>query len=138
MPPRSSGTGLLKLALVAVGVHSVTLGLITYLFTDRFLRRMGFNLSSHRFYPRQTGAFLLVLGAGYLLAARDPAANRGLVHLTVLSKAVAVLFLFSEFLVRRAPRSVLLAGIMDGLMGAAIAALARASYRRVEGTEPEV
>ena len=126
------------MALLAVGVHSVTLGLITYLFTDRFLGRMGFNLSSHRFYPRQTGAFLLVLGTGYLLAARDPAANRGLVHLTVLSKAVAVLFLFSEFLVRKAPRSVLLAGVLDGLMGAAIAALARASHRRVEGTEPEV
>ena len=138
MPPRSSETGLLKLALAAAGVHSVTLGLITYLFTDRFLRRMGFNLSSHRFYPRQTGAFLLVLGTGYLLAARDPAANRGLVHLTVFSKAVAVLFLFSEFLVRKAPRSILLAGIMDGFMGAAIAALARASYRRAEGTEPEV
>jgi hypothetical protein len=138
MPPRSSGTGLLKLALAAVGVHSVTLGLITYLFTDRFLRRMGFNLSSHRFYPRQTGAFLVALGGGYLLAARDPAANRGLVRLTVFSKAVAVLFLFSEYLVRKAPRSILIAGIMDGMMGAAIAVLARASDRRVEGTEPEV
>jgi hypothetical protein len=138
MPPRSSGTGLLKLALLAVGVHSVTLGLITYLFTDRFLRRMGFDLSSHRFYPRQTGAFLVALGGGYLLAARDPVANRGLVHLTVFSKAVAVLFLFSEFLVRKAPRSILIAGIMDGMMGAAIAVLARASYRRAEGTEPEV
>jgi uncharacterized membrane protein len=138
MPPRSSETGLLKLALLAMGVHSVTLGLITYLFTDRFLRRMGLNLSSHRFYPRQSGVFLLVLGTGYLLAARDPAANRGLVSLTVLSKAVAVLFLFSEFLVRKAPRSVLIAGTMDGLMGAAIVALARDSYRRVESTEPEV
>lgn len=138
MPPRSPGSGLLKLALLGVGVHSVTLGLITYLFTDRFLRRMGFNLSSHRFYPRQTGAFLVVLGTGYLLAARDPAANRGLVHLTVFSKAVAVLFLFSEFLVRKAPRSILIAGVMDGLMGAVVAALARDSHRREEGTEAEV
>jgi uncharacterized membrane protein len=138
MPPRSSRTGLLRLALLGVGVHSVVLGLITYLFTDRFLRRMGFNLSSHRFYPRQTGAFLVVLGTGYLLAARDPAANRGLVHLTVLSKAVAVLFLFSEFLVRKAPRSILIAGVMDGLMGAVVAVLARDSHRREEGTEAEV
>jgi hypothetical protein len=115
----------------------VTLGIITYLFTDRFLRRMGFNRSPDRLFPRQSGVFLFVLGAGYLLAARDPAANRGLVGLTVLSKAVAVVFLFSEFLVRKAPRSVLIAGIMDGFMGAAIAALARSSYRRVEGTEPE-
>jgi hypothetical protein len=138
MPPPSSGTRLLKLALAAVGVHSVSLGLITYLFTDRFLRRMGFNLSSHRFYPRQTGAFLVALGGGYLLAARDPAANRGLVRLTILSKAVAVIFLFTEFLLRKAPRSVLIAGVMDGLMGAVIVALARDSNRRVEGAEPEV
>lgn len=115
-------------------LHSIVLGAIVYLLTGPLLAAQGFDLSGGLFYPRQSGAFLVILGVGYGLAAANPEGRKTLVFLTVFSKAVAVLFLFSEALLRGAPPAALAAGGGDAFLGGIALFLAVMFYREREAS----
>lgn len=111
-----------------MSAHSIALGTVIYVFTERFLNWMGFDSSNSLFYPRQSGIFLIILGIGYAVAAAD-LRRQSLVTLAILSKALAVLFLFSEALIRDVSSSVLLAGAGDMVLGGVALLLAIMFYR---------
>jgi hypothetical protein len=116
-------TGWLRVVVVVVGVHSVLLGLAVLLFPRTFTEQLGFPGLDSIFFPTQAGAFLVALGVIYLLALRD----RAFVWAIVVSKSVAVLFLFTHALFLDAPGSVLAAGLGDLLLLAATLAAIRSS-----------
>jgi len=105
-------TGLLRIVILLVGIHSLMLGIAMLVSPRGFSWFVGFPASDTIFFPSQAGAFLIALGICYLLALRD----RALVWTILVSKSVAVVFLFAHYLFFDAPPSVLAAGIGDLVM----------------------
>ena len=102
-------TGLLRLVVLLVGVHSLLLGLTMLVAPLAFTSFVGFPPAGSAFFPAQAGAFLVALGVCYLLAL----GNRSLIWTILVSKGVAVVFLFTQALFLGAPPSVLAAGLGD-------------------------
>lgn len=118
-------TGWLRVVVIVVGVHGILLGLAILLFPRALTERLGFPEAGSVFFPTQAGAFLVALGVIYLLALRD----RALVWAIVVSKSVAVLFLFAHSFFLDAPPSVLAAGVGDlVLLAATVGALRREGH----------
>lgn len=107
----------LNLVVLAVAVHSITLGTAFLFFPLRVLGLVGWEYSGPLFWPSQAGLFLVILGAGYAAALRVPA----FLWFVVGSKAAAFAFLLASALWVDAPRIVGLLGCGDGLMGFAVA-----------------
>lgn len=110
---------LLSLLLAAVAVHSIVLGIVMLAAPFWMLSLFGWDVASTRFFPAQSGLFLLILGIVYAAAVRD----RSLVWIVVLSKAMAVAFLVGEALGGSCPPVVYVTAAIDGLMGLAVALL---------------
>ncbi|MHC4508392.1 MAG: hypothetical protein ACYTAO_05450 [Planctomycetota bacterium] len=87
----------------------------------RTLRLFGWDYQSTMFFPAQSGVFLILSAGAYLTAIW----YRGFVWFIVVAKTAAVVFLVSEhfLLGPAAPRTVLVAAALDGLMGASVAAI---------------
>jgi hypothetical protein len=125
---RSSPLRRLERALVVlIALHSYAVGLALLFLTERGARLGGFGEVTPLFFPRQAGAFHLAVASGYLVEYRR---HRG-VSLLLITKAIAVAFLFSVTALGEAPWVVPVSGVLDGLMGLAVA-LARAAARRQE------
>src|SRR3989304_5903866 len=103
----------LRIILTLASLESLGLGLVLSLYTRFFLEITGYGPQPDIFYPQQSGVFLLILGIGYGIAARDPDRHWGLVALAIISKGLAVIFLFYHVLVVQAPSLILLAGLSD-------------------------
>jgi hypothetical protein len=105
--------------LALVAAHSILLGVVMLVWPFGLLSRFGWEVTGSRFFPAQSGLFLLILGIVYATAIR----NRSLVWLVVLSKAFAVLFLAGEAFRGSCPPVVYATAAIDGLMGLAVAML---------------
>ena len=119
---------LLRLVLGLVSLHSLLLGSLMIIFAPYFVHLMGFSESQELFFPHQSGVFLIILGIGYGLGAKDPIENKGLVLLTIISKGAAIIFLYYYAFGQHAGIMVLLAGIGDTIMGIAVSVLAWNTY----------
>lgn len=119
----------LWLGMLLVSLHSVSLGLALLFLTAPTLALFGFPPAPHPFFPRQSGAFLVALGLGYSLALAGLERYRGSVLLALISKAVAVAFLFPYALFLGGAPGVLLAGLGDALWLALLGFLALRVYR---------
>lgn len=103
---------LLQAVIALIGLHSCALGVVM-LFAPRFMLRMfGFSLSIPIFFPSQSGIFLLILGVCYLVALIEP----GFVKVILISKAFAVLFLFTHAAFLSPPPMIWAAGAGDATM----------------------
>ncbi|MCB1161355.1 MAG: hypothetical protein R3C71_09500 [Candidatus Krumholzibacteriia bacterium] len=114
----------LSLLLWAVALHSALVGIGLMAAPPALLERFGFGTVSQRFFPVQGGVFHLVMVMFYVTAARAPERHRDLVRLAVATKTLAFVFLASYFFAVERIVTVLLSGVADGAMAAAIAALA--------------
>lgn len=114
----------LSLLLWAVALHSALVGIGLMAAPPALLERFGFGTVSQRFFPVQGGVFHLVMVMFYVTAARAPERHRDLVRLAVATKILAFVFLASYFFAVERIVTVLLSGVADGAMAAAIAALA--------------
>ena len=122
-PPSPEGLEKLEGALVVlIAVHSVVVGLFLTFATDWGARFGGFPSPVPLFFPRQAGAFHFVVAAIYLV---EYFHYRG-VGLLVLTKTLAVAFLFLTAALDDVPWLVPLSGVGDGLMAVAVVALRRA------------
>jgi hypothetical protein len=129
MPPASRtgfatprGLAALERALVVlIALHSFVVGLFLTFATDWGSRFGGFPSPLPVFFPRQAGAFHFVVAAIYLV---EYLHYRG-VGLLVMTKAMAVVFLFLTAAFDSVPRVVPLSGIADGLMAVAVVLLRR-------------
>ncbi len=106
-----------------IGVHSSVLGIVMLLAPRFMLRTFGFPETVPVFFPSQSGIFLLILGVCYLLALREPA----FVRVILISKAFAVIFLFTHAAFLSAPPIIWAMFAGDGTM---LVALSAALVRR--------
>ena len=107
---------LLRLLIALIGTHSCLLGVVLLALPQLTLRTFGFPADVPVFFPSQSGIFLLILGICYLLAVAEPA----LTKVILVSKALAVGFLFSHAAFFAAPPIVWLMLAGDASMLAAL------------------
>ena len=108
--------------VVLIALHRVVVGLFLTFATDWGARFGGFPSPVPLFFPRQAGAFHFVVAAIYLV---EYFHYRG-VGLLVLTKSLAVVFLFLTTALDDVPWLVPLSGVGDGLMAVAVVLLRRA------------
>ena len=111
-------TLLRKFIVGAVAAHSLVLGAAMLLFPLWTLRLSGWHYEGDTFFPSQSGLFLFLLGSLYLVAVR----HAPLAWFLVATKATAVVFLITQSVLIELPPLILLAAVLDGLMGAGVAA----------------
>ncbi len=114
-----------------MSLHSIVLGIAVYFLTNYLLVLQELYPSGNGslFYPRQAGVFLVILGIAYALAAGNPDRRKSMVFLSIFSKAIAILFLFTEIVVRGAPPVIIAAGVGDALFGIVALCLTLMYYR---------
>lgn len=115
----------LRLLILLVGAHSCILGLAMLFATGLMLSLLGFSTEVPPFFPSQSGIFMLILGVFYLVALVEPR----YVWTIIVSKAFAVVFLFTHVMFLGAPPIIWAAGAGDAAMLTAVAALL-ARHRR--------
>ncbi len=103
---RLEGVGVFLVAL-----HSFVIGIMLIFATAWILDFAGWDEISNLFFPRQSGAFHVIMAVGYFLEYR---AN-GTIRLMLLAKGTAVVFLLIMSPWKEA-WSVPFSGIFDGLM----------------------
>ena len=116
---RLEGVGVFLVAL-----HSFAIGIMLIFTTGWVLQFAGWDEVSHLFFPRQSGAFHLILAAGYLWEFHA----HGTIRLMLLAKGTAVVFLLIMSPWKEA-WSVPFSGVFDGLMLVGMAFVHRMANR---------
>jgi hypothetical protein len=111
-----------RAVVVLIALHSLVVGLLLTFGTDWGARFGGFPSPVPLFFPRQAGAFHFVVAAIYLV---EYFHYRG-TFLLVMTKSMAVVFLFLTWGLGSAPWVVPLSGVGDGVMALAVVLLRRA------------
>ena len=114
-----------RVVILAVGIHSVVLGVALLIRPLWLLALLGWDGLEGSFFPAQSGLFLVLLGSGYLAAAWV----RAYIWLLLGSKVGAVVFLVCAYALGAAPPIVLLSAALDGAMAVAVVVTGRASGR---------
>jgi hypothetical protein len=112
------------LGVFLVALHSFLIGVMLLFTTDWVLDFAGWTQVSHNFFPRQSGAFHIILALGYLWEYRA----HQTIRLMLLAKTTAVVFLLIMSPWKEA-WSVPFSGIFDGLMLVGMAVLHRMARR---------
>ena len=110
--------------VVLVALHSFAIGTMLIFSTAWVLQFAGWDEVSHLFFPRQSGAFHIILAAGYLWEFRA----HGTIRLMLLAKGTAVVFLLIMSPWKEA-WSVPFSGVFDGLMLVGMAFIHRMANR---------
>lgn len=111
----------LRAVLVLAALHSAGVGLGLILHPSSVLVWLGYAPVNEPFFPTQGGVFHLVMAMGYGMAAHDLVRHRCLVVFAVAVKTIAFVFLLVYWLFVSSLPIVLLSGIGDGLLAAALA-----------------
>lgn len=111
------------LGLLAVHSAAVGVGLVWH--PRALLAPLGFATLGEPFFATQGGVFHGIMAIAYAWAARDPAGSWPLVQLAVVVKTVAAVFLVTYWALHAGPWSVLVSGVIDGMMALALAGLIR-------------
>lgn len=107
-----------RLGVYMIALHSFMIGFFLLFVTQWTLDFAGWDQVSHLFFPRQSGAFHIILAAGYLWEYR----RLNTIRLILLAKITAVVFLLIMSPWKDA-WSVPFSGILDGLMLVGIACI---------------
>jgi hypothetical protein len=107
----------LKIPIIAVvSVHSFVLGLAMIFCPLHIFAIFRWEHEGSVFFPAQAGVFLILLSGAYLAGTWI----KPFAWFLVVSKAVAVTFLVSAWSIGLGPNLLLIAALLDGLMGAAV------------------
>ena len=117
---QQSTVKILQIIVFCVGVHSVTLGIIIYFFTDKFYEFLLGGPIVSVFFVRQSGIFLFLSGLFYLFPLKDIHRYHQLIILTILSKIVAVIFLTTNAHLTPSSPMIFLTAAGDGSMAIAL------------------
>ncbi len=107
-----------------VALHSFLIGIMLIFTTAWILDFAGWDQVSHMFFPRQSGAFHIIMAAGYYWEYR----SHKTIRLLLLAKATAVVFLLIMSPWKEA-WSVPFSGIFDGLILVGMAIIHRMARR---------
>ncbi len=104
----------LRFITALIGLHALILGLLNWLFTHSWLNILNMPiLAEFPFWEKQSGAMHVGLAFAYGLGAILPRYLHASVRLIIISKSVAVFFLFSTYFLHGKQLVVLLAGLGD-------------------------
>ena len=107
-----------KVLLFLVGLHSFLVGILMIILPTSSMSFFGYTDFSEKFFQSQAGVFHIVMFIAYLLILFDIKKYEGIIYLVILSKLIAVIFLFSYFLFVDKIWMVLFSGVADLAMGA--------------------
>ena len=107
-------------ALGVIAIHSGIVGLGLLVLPSEHLGRFGFAPVTEPFFVAQGAVFHLVMCVAYSLAAACSERFYGLVLLAIFTKLSAAVFLLLYFAVFSSIWIVLVSGLVDASMGAAI------------------
>lgn len=110
----------LQFVLGLAAVHSAAVGLGLILHPAPVLAWLGYAPVNEPFFPTQGGVFHLVMALGYGMSARNLERFRCLAVFAVVVKIIATIFLLVYWLFVSSLPIVLLSGIGDGLLAAAL------------------
>ena len=113
-----------EVGVFLVALHSFAIGFMLIFTTAWVLQFAGWDEVSHLFFPRQSGAFHIILAAGYFWEFRA----HQTIKLMLLAKGTAVVFLLVMSPWKEA-WSVQFSGIFDGLMLVGMAFIHRMARR---------
>jgi len=120
----------LQIFLYLVALHSFAVFLGLVCMPSSLFQQFGYHAISEPFFRIQGGVFHLVMVMAYLAAARDPIGNQAMVSFSFRAKFLATLFLINYFIFIDRIWVVLLSGLGDFIMGAAIYWLATQAGKR--------
>ena len=110
-------SGVLSILLYLIALHSFIVGAVLVVIPFETLEYFGYHNYQGTFFKVQGGVFHLVMSLVYFLAARDLNRIRILIYLTIISKFIATVFLFSYYLFIDRIWMVAASGAGDLLMG---------------------
>jgi hypothetical protein len=110
----------LSAVLWVVAAHSILMGMALISQPATLMEWSGFKSGYERFFPAQGGVFHLLMAVAYWLGATNSQKYHFLIVFSVIVKAVATLFLLIYCFAVEFKWILLVSGISDGVMGAAI------------------
>jgi hypothetical protein len=110
---------ILQWVLWLVAIHSICFGIALIVMPIEIIEFFGFRLYE-KFFAVQGGVFHLVISAVYIMAALKPEDSARFIFVSCFTKFSATIFLFSYYFFENQIFVVLLSGVGDFLMGAAI------------------
>ena len=110
-------SGVLSILLYLIALHSFIVGAVLVVIPFETLEYFGYHNYQGTFFKVQGGVFHLVMSLVYFLAARDLNRIRILIYLTIISKFIATVSLFSYYLFIDRIWMVAASGAGDLLMG---------------------
>lgn len=110
----------LSLLLWLIALHSFFVGLGLIIQLPFLMEFMGYGICNEPFFPAQGGVFHIIMALGYALAASDLDRYECLVIFSILVKGLATLFLLIYYFAFEQIWSIIMSGIVDGLMMVAI------------------
>ncbi|MFH0864905.1 MAG: hypothetical protein V1904_01830 [Bacteroidota bacterium] len=118
-----------------VGLHSffVAIGMLTL--PASMMTFFGFEFQPGNFFRAQGGAFHIVMAAIYILASYHIDKSFHLIAASVIAKLIGTVFLFSYYILINPLWTVLVSGVGDFLMGAAILIMFILYVKRKYGIE---
>lgn len=110
----------LSFFLLMVAVHSFAVGTLLIIQPAALIKLMGFRDIHEPFFPCQGGVFHVIMAIAYVYGAMDIRKNKILIVYAIIVKMAAAGFLLSYYFFMDRLGVVLLSGVVDFLMGAAI------------------
>jgi hypothetical protein len=101
-----------SIVMGAIALHSLAVGLLLIFLPMDMISLFGFK-SGEQFFTRQGGALHVAASVAYFMAAADPAGNRNIIIFSAAVKSIAVIFLFSYYILVESIMLVLLSAIGD-------------------------
>lgn len=109
-----------KLMFILIAIHSFVIGSGLIICPVKFLLFFNFNVPVEKFFPMQSGIFHYVMTFAYIMIVLSPARNKGLILLSIVTKLMATIFLFSYYFLAEKSWAILLCGIVDCIIGLTI------------------
>ncbi len=108
---------ILRIVTALIGLHALILGLLNWFFTHYWLIALQMPITGDdSFWPKQSGAMHVGLSFAYGLGAIMPRYLGASVRMIIVSKFIAISFLYSTYFMHGRQVLVLLAGLTDSLI----------------------
>jgi hypothetical protein len=108
---------LLSMILWLIAVHSIAIGLALIIQPAVLMEWSGFGSEHERFFPTQGGVFHLLMAVAYVMGALNSQKYHYLIIFSMIVKAVATTFLFIYCFIVEFRWTILIFGLVDGMMG---------------------
>lgn len=106
----------IKILLWLIALHSFVVSILLLVLGPEEIKVFGFS-EGNAFFQVQGGVFHLVMVVAYVIAAINPLTNRNIIIFIIVAKAIATIYLLMYYFMAEPVITVLLSGIVDGLMG---------------------